>query len=605
MSDTEGLDGLGVWSELTEGERSEIKNIMRARRIARGEMLIEQGSASETLFIVNFGLFEVRIAGGAQSVAEIGIGQPIGEIGFFAGIPRTASVFAARDSEVFELDKATFNELVRRHPKIQGAITRSMARRLAEMAKHRASITRMSRMRTVAVIGGGAGGISAAVDDRLRTNIMIEDRICLLTSSDARVRFGSARLDWFDIASWLTVVEREKDLVVCIADDSLTDWTQAAIRSADQLVIIAEGACASLNPVEKFAFELLPAARRRLVQVQQRRSGVSEPAEPWTRHREVFMVHHVALEDDEDFQSLRRFLAGEAIGFVAGGGGAFGPAHVGVYKALRERGFVFDIFGGSSVGAGMAAAFALLMEPEAIEAAVHEIFVKSRAFKRFVLPKYSLLDHTALDRALRRLYGLTPIEDVWKPYFAVTTDLSESALRAIRTGPLWRAVRASSSIPGVLPPVFDEEGRMLVDGAIADNVPLGTMKSLKAGPNVVVDISLPQRCLFDVDYQSIPGRWGLLNRLLNPFSRRTLPRCPSPASVIQRSIFTNIRKEPRLAGPHDLFLHPPSIPGSSYMNWDCHQDAFEAAYRWALESLDNLRSNGNPAIAAMERIEGT
>jgi len=271
------------------------------------------------------------------------------------------------------------------------------------------------------------------------------------------------------------------------------------------------------------------------------------------------------------------------------GGGAFGPAHVGVYKALRERGFVFDIFGGSSVGSGMAAGFALLMEPEAIEAAVHDIFVKSRAFKRFILPKCSLLDHTALNWALQRLYGSTPIEGVWKPFFAVTTDLSESALRVIRTGPLWRPVRASSSIPGVLPPVFDEDGRMLVDGAIADNVPLGVMKSLKAGPNVVVDISLPERCLFDVDYQSIPGRWGLLNRLLNPFSWRTLPRCPTPAGIIQRSIFTNIRKEPRLAGPHDLFLHPPPFPGSSYMNWDRHADVFDAAYRWGLEVLDSLQ----------------
>jgi NTE family protein len=309
----------------------------------------------------------------------------------------------------------------------------------------------------------------------------------------------------------------------------------------------------------------------------------------------------VALEDNKDFQSLRRFLVEEAIGFVAGGGGAFGPAHVGIYKALRESGFVFDIFGGSSVGSGMAAGFSLLMEPEAIEAAVHEIFVKSRAFKRFILPKYSLLDHTALDQALQRLYGSTPIEDVWKPYFAVATDLSENALRVIRTGPLWRAVRASSSIPGVLPPVFDEEGHMLADGAIADNVPLGTMKSLKAGPNVVVDIAIPERCLFDVDYRSIPGRWGLLNRLMNPFSRRELPRCPSPASVIQRSIFTTIRKEPQPTGPHDLFLRPPPLPGSDYMNWDRHHDVFDAAYQWGLETLDRLKADNDPAIGAMER----
>jgi CRP-like cAMP-binding protein len=53
MSETEGLDGLGIWRDLTEVERSEI---MRIRRIARGEVLIEQGATSETFFIVNSGI---------------------------------------------------------------------------------------------------------------------------------------------------------------------------------------------------------------------------------------------------------------------------------------------------------------------------------------------------------------------------------------------------------------------------------------------------------------------------------------------------------------------------------------------------------------------
>jgi CRP-like cAMP-binding protein len=56
MSETEGLDGLGIWRDLTEVERSEIKSIMRIRRIARGEVLIEQGATSETFFIVNSGI---------------------------------------------------------------------------------------------------------------------------------------------------------------------------------------------------------------------------------------------------------------------------------------------------------------------------------------------------------------------------------------------------------------------------------------------------------------------------------------------------------------------------------------------------------------------
>jgi NTE family protein len=217
-----------------------------------------------------------------------------------------------------------------------------------------------------------------------------------------------------------------------------------------------------------------------------------------------------------------------------------------------------------------------------------------------IFPKYSLLDQTVFDQALQRVYGATPIQDVWKPFFAVATDLSDSAMRVIRTGPLWQAVRASSSIPGVLPPFFYADGHMLADGAIADNVPLGTMKSLKDGPNIVVDVARPERRLFNVDYQAIPGRWGLLNRMINPFSRSELPRCPSPANVIQLSIFTRIREEPQPVGPHDLFLNPPPIPGASYMNWARHWEVFDAAYRWGVKTLGELESSGHPALVAIQ-----
>jgi hypothetical protein len=94
------------------------------------------------------------------------------------------------------------------------------------------------------------------------------------------------------------------------------------------------------------------------------------------------MHHHVALHDALDVRRLYRFLSGCAIGFVAGGGGALGSAHLGVYKAFREAGAEFDILGGTSVGAAMMAALAYGVDPERVDEGTHNIFVKSRAFRR-------------------------------------------------------------------------------------------------------------------------------------------------------------------------------------------------------------------------------
>ena len=83
------------WSDLNPKDQLEIRNAMLARRIAGGETLIEQGSPAQAMFIVNFGRFEVKNSA-KRVVAEVGAGQLIGEIGFFAAEPRTASVVAAR-----------------------------------------------------------------------------------------------------------------------------------------------------------------------------------------------------------------------------------------------------------------------------------------------------------------------------------------------------------------------------------------------------------------------------------------------------------------------------------------------------------------------------
>jgi NTE family protein len=117
MNDSPPVEDQGIWRDLGETERLEIKRAMRVRKVARGETLIEQGEPSETLFIVSFGLFEVKNADNTQSVAEVGADQLIGEMGFFAGVPRTAAVVAARDSEVLEIDRTAFDELAKRCPK--------------------------------------------------------------------------------------------------------------------------------------------------------------------------------------------------------------------------------------------------------------------------------------------------------------------------------------------------------------------------------------------------------------------------------------------------------------------------------------------------------
>src|SRR5262249_61604331 len=121
--------------------------------------------------------------------------------------------------------------------------------------------------------------------------------------------------------------------------------------------------------------------------------------------------NHVAIDDDRDFRSLHRFLTGRATGYVAAGGGGFGPAHIGVFKAFSEFGVTFDIFGGTSIGAAMLSGFSLLLSPEEVDRRVHDVFVTGKALKRLTFPRYALLDHVPFDAALKRQFSGILVED--------------------------------------------------------------------------------------------------------------------------------------------------------------------------------------------------
>ena len=101
------MSGLAAWEEdsfwsfLGQKERLEIRGVMQVGRVARGETLIEQGSPAQTLFIVEFGLFDVKRGGTDHRRNRRGSIHRRDRL--FADEPRTASVVAARDFEVLEL----------------------------------------------------------------------------------------------------------------------------------------------------------------------------------------------------------------------------------------------------------------------------------------------------------------------------------------------------------------------------------------------------------------------------------------------------------------------------------------------------------------------
>jgi NTE family protein len=596
-----GSENFALFRTLSSEQRLKTLQAMIRRDLVRGEVLVAQDDPSDALFMVLHGALAVHRNGDTQPFAELRAGELIGEIGFFANVPRTANVVAIRDTSVLVLTRSAYQGLAQDSPAIAEALLAALALRLAQRTEQLRTARRSPMARTVALIEGGLERVPPAFERQMREALGRTDAE-VVDPARVAATFPGRALDDPEVSDWLNELEQTAPLVVYLGGDEASAWTRKAIRQADMVVFACRGEAPAqgLTQIEAFACEVHPASVRRVVRIHDRRSSEVSGTAAWLNRLPCFMHHHVALQDQVDIDSLVRFLSGRAIGFVAGGGGSFGAAHAGIYKAFRERGVMFDIFVGTSVGSAMAAGFAKNYEADNLERGAHEIFVKSRSFRRPTWPRYALLDHKAFDRSLAEQYGADcRIEDCWRPFAAVATNLSNHSLELIRTGLLWQAVRASSAIPGLLPPFYTREGAMLVDGCLIDNVPLVPMHQLKSGPNLVVHFGDPATETFNVDYAALPGRFELVAAMLMPFGKKALPVAPSAINVLWRSLVAHQRYDALSVTPLDHVMRPPVPAGIGITEFERHSEIFQAGYVWARQAIAAGEAAGDPSMIAI------
>jgi NTE family protein len=174
------------------------------------------------------------------------------------------------------------------------------------------------------------------------------------------------------------------------------------------------------------------------------------------------------------------------IGLALGSGGARGAAHVGVLEVLQEIGIECSVIAGSSIGALIGGAYAAGMTPTEIGTLVKKAGWQDLG-KVTVGKRKGLLDTSPLEQAIERHLGPLQIEDLPRRFVAVAYGLRNRERVLITTGSLSAAIRASIAVPGVFPPV-EIEGRLLVDGGLAESVPVAAAMGL--GADRVIAVSL-------------------------------------------------------------------------------------------------------------------
>ncbi len=246
------------------------------------------------------------------------------------------------------------------------------------------------------------------------------------------------------------------------------------------------------------------------------------------------------------------------IGLALGGGGARGCAHVGVLRVLEQMHIPVDYIAGTSMGAAVGALYASGLSADEIEQALttidwrdalsdHTRF-KDLSFRRKEDESRYLTEfeaglrgrRLALPLGLRsgqklrfivqsHLIPVAGIHDFSKlpiPFKAVAADIETGDAVVLDHGDLEEAIRASMSIPGVFAPIRID-GRMLVDGGLADNVPVDVVRAMGADIVIAVDVGSPL-----LKTERLGSYFSVTNQVLTLLTRRNAEAQIAGASVV-------------------------------------------------------------------------
>ena len=564
-------------------------------QLARGEALFKQGDASDGLCVVISGRMQVVRAnndGTTIVVAEVSPGESIGEMGFFTREPRTADVIAVRDSLVVKFSTEAFERIITLHPEIVRDLMRMQIGRMQRGSRTTHATAAATSIAIVPLrVKTSFSEIVARIAKSVGTGLHLDS-----ATIDRELGEGTAQLPEHDprsttLVAWLNQHESRQHIIIYEADAEPTEWTERCLRQADHVVLVADAAeNPSPAPVEKLLVSGPVGPRRTLVLLHPNGDALPKNTKRWLEQRRVDGHHHVRLDRDGDFARVGRFLTGRAVGLVLGGGGARGFAHIGILRAMQESGVPIDMIGGTSMGASLAAQHAMGWTPEKIEQVNQQVWVEIEPHKEFTLPILSIVGNRGSTRVGQMMYGDVQIEDLWIPFYCVSSNLSTATARVHRSGSLLWAATASASIPGIAIPVI-EDGQLLVDGALLNNVPGDIMRELGCGRVVISEVSVEQDEAFCCT--RVPTVWEIVR---GKFTRQK-PAAPFPSmlEILLRSVtLASARREREILHDADLVFHPP-INQFALMDFQSLHAIVNVGYEHARAELAAWRENGQLA----------
>lgn len=592
MSDTSSRIRQLIESYFGEGLADELFDELEICNLAGGDWLFRQGDDGGALYLVVRGrlhvLQESTTRESPKLLGEVVPGESVGEVGLLSGEKRSAGVRAIRDSLLIRIDRKTFEQLSASHPTLIMKLASHIAGLLQRNGSGAATAA-ARQLNTITLLP--LGNTSRSRDFRRKLAEHLADYGQTLTlSADSLMENGAPQSAPEDrdsipdeLLHWLHQQEILNRFLVYDCEPNDSSWTRFAMRQSDLVIFIADAqGDSSLSDWEARlrAGKGTATGRQALVLLQPPSDSPITGTADWLKDRRPNFHLHVREDKPDDMRRVARVISGNALGLVFGGGGARGFAHLGVYKALLKLGIDVDWVGGSSIGSIFGSVVASdWTYDKAFHTARHS-FVKVKPFSDYTLPLVGLIRGRRMERELKTHQNYR-IEDMPIPFFCVSSILDSGELMVHEDGCLAEVLRASASLPGVLPPTVINK-RLVIDGAVLNSLPVDIMLQKPVGKIIAVDLSSHKS--YEVDYTSIPSPWAILAGRFFPFFKKY--RVPSLTTTMLKATEIGTQMEVRETGKKaDLLLHPP-VRQFALTEVKAFEGIVEAGYQHARAELE-------------------
>lgn len=570
------LVNLPLFAEAESFQLDNILSYFKRRTVSAGSILCVEGEPSDSLYLIEAGRFSVSQQG--ASIGAFGPGEVIGEMGLIGELPRSATLRADRDSVVLELTRDNFDQLTLQLPGLTRRLAQTIAQRVTgggdrhkksnvqvlallslstDMGRRQQVLDQYERLRSALDPHGGCALVSADHVDRV-----LGAKVRKLTPDDP----GAGVL-----AQWLDWKEREQAHLLLVADPEPSEWTRRCLRQADRVVLTAfHDELPDPGPLEhalQSDLETRPPADLIIFQPSDANQGNNTAA--WLGPRRLRLHHHMRMENDRDAGRVSRMLTDRAYGVVFSGVSSRVIGHVGVLRALAEFDVPIDCVVGVSSGSTVAALVARGWDWQQSSQEIKRL-TKSAVprLNHFTLPYVSLLEGRHAREILCRTFGDICLEDQFVTCMTMAADISGGELVALRDGPVWRAIRASGSLPLIWPPVT-LDGKVLIDGGVMDNTPVRQLEEYCRDGWRLVSNPNPAFTPFDrlVDYGDSLSGWTVLMNKLKGGAKEIYP---SLIEIISHTMCIQSYKQQadvdRMVGDGRMVFFNAGVPSDGYFS---------------------------------------